>query len=77
MNHVAVRFEHVDFINGLNWLHVEFLERRLEPLVVTESGRSGLTLLASRAANAFPKKTSQSRLVQFWYLVFRVAHYVT
>lgn len=34
MNDVAVFFEHVDFLNGLDGLHVQFFKRCLQFLVI-------------------------------------------
>lgn len=34
MNHVAIIFEHIDFLNGLDGLDVEFLERALQFLII-------------------------------------------
>lgn len=34
MNHIPILLEHVDFLNGLNWLHIELLKRRLQLLVI-------------------------------------------
>ena len=38
MYHVAVLFEHVDLLNRLDRLHVKFLERGLQLLVVCAGG---------------------------------------
>ncbi len=38
VNHIPVRLEHVDLLNGLDGLHIELLERLLQLLVV--AGRS-------------------------------------
>lgn len=34
MNHIPILLEHVDFLNGLNRLHIELLKRRLQLLVI-------------------------------------------
>jgi len=34
VNDVAIRLEHVDLFDGLDWLHIHLLERGLELLVV-------------------------------------------
>lgn len=34
MNHIPIFLEHVDFLNGLNRLHIELLKRRLQLLVI-------------------------------------------
>lgn len=52
MDNVAVFFEHVDFLNGLDGLNVEFLKRGLELLVVGARGLVDFFLLAPRGAFA-------------------------
>lgn len=52
MNDVAVFLEHVDFLNRLDGLDVEFLERGLELLVVGAGGLVDFFLLAPGGAFA-------------------------
>lgn len=49
---VAVLFEHVDLLNGLDGLDVEFLERGLQFFVVGAGGLVDFLLLPSRCAFA-------------------------
>ena len=34
VNDITIRLEHVDLLDGLDWLHVHLLQRRLQLLVV-------------------------------------------
>lgn len=34
MNHIPIFLEHVDFLNGLNRLHIKLLKRRLQLLII-------------------------------------------
>lgn len=47
MDDVAISLEHVDLLNGLNWLDVKLLERTLKLLVVDTGGLVGLLHLSS------------------------------
>ena len=37
VDNISIRLEHVDLLNGLDWLNVKFLERCLQLLVVYSS----------------------------------------
>ena len=52
MDDVAVLFEHVDLLDGLDGLDVEFLERGLQFFVVGARGLVDFLLLPSRCAFA-------------------------
>lgn len=52
MNDIAVTLEHVDLLNLLNGLNVQFLEVRLQLLVVGSSSLVDLLDLASRSSLA-------------------------
>lgn len=52
VNDVAVALEHVDLLNGLDGLHIELLERRLELLVVGAGSLVNLLDLASGSSLA-------------------------
>lgn len=52
VNDVSVALEHVDLFNGLDWLHVHLLQRRLELLVIRARALVGLLDLPSWSAFA-------------------------
>ena len=52
MDHVAILFEHVDLLNGLDGLHVHLLQRRLQLLVV--GARALVNLLHLPPGRALP-----------------------
>lgn len=52
MNDVSIRLEHVDLLNGLNWLHVHLLEHSLELLVIGTRALVDLLDLSSRGSLA-------------------------
>ncbi len=38
MDHVPIFLEHVDLLNSLDWLHIEFFQRSLQLLIVGAGG---------------------------------------
>ena len=62
MNDVAVRLEHVDLLNCLNWLHVHLLQGRLQLLVVGARALVDLLDLSSRGALASVNSVSDLAL---------------
>ena len=50
MDHVAILLEHVDFLNGLDGLDIELLERGLKLLVVSLERAVDLLCLSTRGA---------------------------
>lgn len=59
MNDVPVLLEHVHLLNGLDGLHIEFLERGLELLVVGAGALVDLLDLSSRRTLATSQSTCQ------------------
>ena len=52
VNDIAITLEHVDLLDSLNWLHVEFLQRRLQLLVIGASALVDLFDFSPRCALA-------------------------
>ena len=52
MNHIAILFEHVDLLDGLDGLDIELLERGLELLVI--GLKCAVDLLGLSTRGAFP-----------------------
>ena len=52
MNHISIRLEHVDFLNGLDRLHIELLQSCLKLLLVGTARLVNLLDLSSHCALA-------------------------
>lgn len=50
MDDISVGLEHVDLLNGLDWLNIELLQRSLQLLVIGTGALVDLLDLASRSS---------------------------
>ena len=50
MDHISIFLEHINLLDGLDGLHIQLLERRLEFLVIGSGGFVNLLRLATRGS---------------------------